>query len=86
MARRKRERPPRFCLNPECQEYMDPEWAEPNQKYCTDKCRNRFWYLHNKEFHRKLYKQRQKEWARSPTGKRAGVSIRNWLKLPEDFR
>jgi len=69
-----------------CDGPMNTEWAEPNQKFCSRRCRNAEWYVRHKDYHRKLYAEHQRQWERSQSGRRGGVSIHQWLKLPRDWR
>jgi hypothetical protein len=66
---------------------MSLEWARTDQKYCDASCRMSFWYRKRyKKFYDARYQRLKREWARSENGKRAGIPIRVWLKLPKDWR
>lgn len=76
----------KFCANPECQEYLDPEWTEAGRRYCSRSCRNAVYYASHKTYHQKLYLKHKGEWKKSWTGRLGGVSIYAWLKLPREFK
>jgi hypothetical protein len=47
----------------------------------------KFWYRAKyKKFYDSRYKRFKKQWEKSPSGKRAGIPISEWLKLPKDWR
>lgn len=69
-----------------CGEYLDPEWAVTNQVYCDRKCCNADYYIHHKKLHQELYREHKREWEKSSTGKKAGVTIYDWIKLPQEFK
>lgn len=75
-----------YPLCPICDEPLDPEWARSNRVYCSQKCKNRAWYLNHTDHHQRLYAKLKKQWERSPNGKREGIPIRLWLQLPPDWR
>lgn len=76
-----------YSLCPICDEPLDPEWARSNRVYCSQKCKNRANYInHLKPQHQARYARLKKQWERSPNGKRLGVPIRHWLRLPLDWR
>lgn len=74
----------RYCLT--CGLFLDPEWAVPDRIYCSTKCLNIFWYDNNTDYHKKLWKKNKALWTKSPTGKRGGVPMNEWFKMPKDFR
>lgn len=75
----------RYCLY--CNELLGKDWARSDQKYCDSSCRASYRYRKlYKPYYDAKYQRLKKQWERSPNGKRAGVAIRNWLKLPEDWR
>ena len=70
-----------------CNEVISRTWARGNRKYCTDSCKASFWYYKKyKAFYDERYKRQKREWAASDNGKRAGVSLSEWRKLPRDWR
>lgn len=74
-----------LCLN--CNEVLEDDWAREGQKYCTERCKAAFWYRKKyKKFYDNRYRKFKKEWEKSPNGKRSGIAIREWLKLPKDWR
>lgn len=76
-----------FRLCAFCGLVLDPETNRKDQKYCNASCKAKFWYREkNKKFYDDRYQKFKKEWEKSPNGKRAGISIREWLKLPKDWR
>ncbi len=75
----------RRCLY--CNHVLGQEWARSNQKYCDQSCQASYWYRKKyKTYYDAKYQKLKKQWERSSNGKRAGVPIREWLKLPEDWR
>lgn len=75
----------RLCLY--CNEALSDEWARSDQKYCSESCKMKYWYRAKyKKFYDSRYQKFKRQWERSPNGKRAGVPIRVWLKLPEDWK
>lgn len=75
----------RFCLA--CGSYLSSDWTRNNQKYCNRKCSDSFWYYKKyKKVKAERYQKLKREWERSETGKRAGVPISQWRKLPKDWR
>lgn len=76
---------PRYCAHCEC--LLDPVWARANQKYCDESCKAAYWYQKKyKTSYDIRYKKFKKQWEISPSGKRAELPIREWLKLPKDWR
>lgn len=62
-------------------------WSRPDQLYCDRDCKSSFWYRKKyKTFYDARYKSLKREWERSPNGKREGIPIRVWLRLPKDWR
>lgn len=75
----------RFCLA--CGSLLGNDWTRRNQKYCDEKCLASFWYFNKyKKVKAERYQKLKRQWERSESGKRAGVPIRQWLKLPKDWR
>lgn len=75
----------RYCLY--CNQVLGKDWARSNQKYCDTSCRDSYKYrIKYKKFYDERYQRLKREWEKSPNGKRAGVAIRQWLKLPLDWR
>ncbi len=75
----------RLCLY--CNQALLEEWARIDQKYCSESCKMKFWYRKKyKNFYDARYQKLKRQWERSQVGKRAGVPIREWLKLPPDWR
>lgn len=75
----------RPCLY--CGLTLSPEWARKDQKFCNRNCRASFWYYAKyKKHYDERYKQQKREWEQSPSGKRAGVALRVWRRLPKDWR
>lgn len=75
----------RRCLY--CTEVIGLNWARGNRKYCDESCRASFYYQTKyKKGMAEKYQQKKRQWERSPNGKRAGVPIREWIKLPQDWR
>lgn len=75
----------RRCLY--CNLILGDEWARKNQKYCNVNCKTSHWYRKKyKTYYDAQYQKKKKAWERSPNGKRAGIAIREWLKLPKDWR
>ncbi len=74
--------PRKHCRLEDCDEDLDC------CKYCTPRHMRRAQYLKmkSKGYWDKRYKKLQRQWEKSATGKRAGMPIREWLKIPEDFR
>lgn len=75
----------RRCLH--CDEVLERDWAAANQKYCDASCRASFHYYDKfKTFYDERYKRQKKEWEISPNGKKAGLKLYEWRKLPKEFR
>lgn len=75
----------RLCLS--CRETLSDEWARSDQKYCNDSCKMKFWYAARyKKFYDSRYKKFKRQWEKSPNGKRAGILISEWLKMPKSWR
>lgn len=75
----------RACLY--CNLALSDEWARSDQKYCSESCKMKFWYRKRyKRFYDSRYQRLKREWEKSQVGKKAGVPIREWLKLPKDWR
>lgn len=75
----------RLCLY--CGELIGLNWARGNRKYCNESCRSSFYYYNKyKKGMDERYQIKKRQWERSPNGKKAGVPIREWLKLPVDWR
>lgn len=70
-----------------CNAVLGEDWARRDQKYCDSSCKAAYWYrIKYKSFYDDRYKRYKREWERSDNGKRAGIPIREWLKLPKDWR
>lgn len=70
-----------------CETLLDPAWARANQKYCDASCQASYWYRKKyKTFYNERYAREKREWTRSPNGKRAGIKLYEWRKLPKDWK
>jgi hypothetical protein len=75
----------RRCLY--CNSPIDLNWARGNRKYCQESCRRSYHYYNKlKKKMADKYQIKKRAWEKSPNGKRAGVSIRQWLRLPKDWQ
>lgn len=77
--------PERHCLH--CNTLMEKDWASSNKKYCDASCMASFFYrLKYKAFYDERYKRQKREWEKSENGKRAGLKLYQWRKLPKEWR
>lgn len=75
----------RHCLA--CNQLLERDWARSNQKYCDASCQASYWYrIKYKKFYDERYQRQKKEWERSPNGKKAGIKLYEWRKLPKDWQ
>lgn len=59
---------------------------EGSTRFCTRSCMNKLYYRENKDKWQRLHAQRRRQWTRSQNGKRLGISLYRWMRLPRFFK
>jgi len=70
-----------------CGRPFDRDLDRRDKKYCDKSCCDSYKYrIKYRKFYADRYQRQKAEWERSVNGKRAGVPISVWRRLPKDWQ